>query len=151
MNDSDGLYRFALRLTKNEDHAKDLVQDAFERVWIKHKDIDAVKVKSYLFRIVHNSFIDFTRKKKTISLESQVEPMLNYNLENPDVSQQLQQALDKLSDVQKSAVLLRDYEGYNYKEIGQILGLNEAQVKVYIFRARKQLQTYIGSIEALIG
>jgi RNA polymerase sigma-70 factor (ECF subfamily) len=47
-------------------------------------------------------------------------------------------------------LLLRDYEGYDYAEIGQITGLNESQVKVYIFRARTFLKNYIGKIEAVI-
>jgi len=47
-------------------------------------------------------------------------------------------------------VLLRDYEGYAYNEISEITGLTESQVKVYIFRARKFLKSYIGKIEAVI-
>ena len=46
--------------------------------------------------------------------------------------------------------MLRDYEGYSYKEIGEITGLSEAQVKVYIFRARVFLKNYIGSMDAVI-
>ena len=62
----------------------------------------------------------------------------------------LQVALDRLPDVQKQAVLLRDYEGYKYEEIGEILNLSESQVKVYIFRARKALQQYLTSIEHVL-
>ena len=58
--------------------------------------------------------------------------------------------MEKLPEVQKSAILLRDYEGYSYKEIGEILELQESQVKVYIFRARKFLQNYLKSIETVI-
>jgi RNA polymerase sigma-70 factor (ECF subfamily) len=46
-------------------------------------------------------------------------------------------------------VLLRDYEGYNYQEIGELTNLSESQVKVYIYRARLFLKKYIGSIEAV--
>jgi RNA polymerase sigma-70 factor (ECF subfamily) len=62
----------------------------------------------------------------------------------------LNNALDKLPEIQKSVVLLRDYEGYDYAEIGKITGLNESQVKVYIFRARATLKNYIGNLEAII-
>jgi RNA polymerase sigma-70 factor (ECF subfamily) len=44
-------------------------------------------------------------------------------------------------------VLLKDYEGYNYEEIGQITGLNESQVKVYLHRARLNLRNYLGKPE----
>ena len=66
---SDGLYRFALKLCQDKEAAKDFVQEAFEKVWIKRETIDANKVKSYLFRTVYNSFVDTTRKAKTLSLE----------------------------------------------------------------------------------
>jgi RNA polymerase sigma-70 factor (ECF subfamily) len=56
-----------------------------------------------------------------------------------------------LPQIQKSAVLLRDYEGYDYKEIGEILELNESQVKVYIFRARKNLRTFFTGKEELVA
>jgi RNA polymerase sigma-70 factor (ECF subfamily) len=46
--------------------------------------------------------------------------------------------------------MLRDYEGYSYEEIGEILQLNESQVKVYIFRARTYLKQYIGSLDLVI-
>jgi len=45
---------------------------------------------------------------------------------------------------------LRDYEGYDYKEIGEIANLSMSQVKVYIFRARKALKDYLVSIEKVI-
>jgi RNA polymerase sigma-70 factor (ECF subfamily) len=45
---------------------------------------------------------------------------------------------------------LRDYEGYSYEEIGEITGLNESQVKVYIYRARLALKQYIGSLENVL-
>ncbi|HVA97710.1 MAG TPA: sigma-70 family RNA polymerase sigma factor, partial [Bacteroidia bacterium] len=62
----------------------------------------------------------------------------------------LNDAVNKLSDVQRSVVLLRDYEGYSYQEIGKITELTEAQVKVYIYRARVFLKNYIGSMDAVL-
>jgi RNA polymerase sigma-70 factor (ECF subfamily) len=55
-----------------------------------------------------------------------------------------------LPEIQKSVILLRDYEGYSYEEIGNIAGLNESQVKVYIYRARLFLKEYIGTMERVI-
>ncbi len=62
----------------------------------------------------------------------------------------LDEALSKLSETQRSLVMLKDYEGYNYNEIGQITGLNESQVKVYLHRARLQLRAYIIKPENVI-
>ena len=55
-----------------------------------------------------------------------------------------------LPEIQRSLILLRDYEGYSYEEIGNITGLNESQVKVYIFRGRLALKNYLVSIENLV-
>jgi RNA polymerase sigma factor (sigma-70 family) len=62
----------------------------------------------------------------------------------------LNEALCKLSETQRSLVMLKDYEGYNYAEIGEITGLNESQVKVYLHRARLQLREYIMKPENVI-
>jgi len=62
----------------------------------------------------------------------------------------LNQTVKLLPGIQRSVVLLRDYEGYSYQEIGEITGLNEAQVKVYIYRARVFLKNYIGKMETVL-
>jgi RNA polymerase sigma-70 factor (ECF subfamily) len=58
--------------------------------------------------------------------------------------------LEQLPEIQKTVLLLRDYEGYDYEEIGNITNLNASQVKVYIFRARTFLKNYIGRMESVI-
>lgn len=148
---SDGLYRFVLKLSHDQELARDLVQDAFERVWLKREEINGEKVKSYLFTSAYNGFIDYTRKQKH---RATYEENLSYSPTlipvSPDLNEVLHKALNQLPDIQRSAVLLRDYEGYDYTEIGKILNLGESQVKVYIFRARQHLQKIIGKVEAVI-
>jgi RNA polymerase sigma-70 factor (ECF subfamily) len=62
----------------------------------------------------------------------------------------LHEALERLSEIQRSVILLRDYEGYSYQEIGEITGLSESQVKVYIYRGRVFLKNYIGKLEYIL-
>ncbi len=147
---ADGLYRFALKMTGDRDDAQDLVQDAFEKLWKNRKKVDPEKIKSYLFTIVYHKFIDTYRKKSfQASLDdTNIEP--SYDDSYSDVMEFLQKAIDQLPEVQKSVILLRDWEGYSYKEIEQITGLNESQVKVYIFRARKFLREFIKDPKILI-
>ena len=71
-------------------------------------------------------------------------------IKNLDLQTQLDEALDQLPEIQLTVVLLRDYEGYAYDEIGEITNLTESQVKVYIFRARKRLQEILVSIESVL-
>jgi len=77
-------------------------------------------------------------------------PKISVNSHYSDLKEVLDEALNRLPEVQRSVVLLRDYEGYSYEEIGEITGLNESQVKVYIYRARVFLKNYIGQIERVI-
>jgi RNA polymerase sigma-70 factor (ECF subfamily) len=60
------------------------------------------------------------------------------------------EAVDRLPEIQRMVVLLRDYEGYSYQELGELTNLNESQVKVYIYRARVFLKNYIGKMEAVV-
>lgn len=147
---ADALYGFALKSVKNEDTAKDLVQDAFERLWLKLADVQSGKGKSYLFMIVHHSAIDFHRKEKLRNdhIKQQQEPILY--IPNSDIKEHVNYAVTLLSEIQRHLIMLRDYEGYSYQEIGEITKLSEQQVKVYIFRARKQLKNYFVSIDNLI-
>ena len=67
-----------------------------------------------------------------------------------DLSEILERAVENLPEDQKAVVMLRDYEGYSYREISEITDLSETQVKVYIYRARVFLKNYIGSMEKVI-
>ena len=62
----------------------------------------------------------------------------------------LDRALARLNDIQRSLVMLKDYEGYTYEEIAGITGLNSSQVKVYLHRARLRLKNYIVRAENIL-
>lgn len=148
---SDSLYRFILKHIKDEDVAKDIVQDTYEKVWRKVNDIECTNAKSYMFTAAHHTLVDYTRKaKKQGDFTETIEENLKHEKHYSDIKTILNMALDKLPDIQKSVVLLRDYEGYDYAEIGKITNLTESQVKVYIFRARATLKNYIGKLEVVI-
>jgi RNA polymerase sigma-70 factor (ECF subfamily) len=115
---------------------------------LKHEEIQVEKVKSYLFMTAYHCIIDWINKEKRNGDFEKV----SENLSSPktlefDVSNILEEALNRLPEIQKTVVLLRDYEGYNYAEIAEITKLNESQVKVYIFRARQALKVYLKSRE----
>lgn len=148
---ADGLYRFILKNIKDEDDARDVVQDAFEKMWRNHAQVDAGKAKSYLFTTGYHTMIDRIRRKKTVSGYSEVnEASLFHTEQYSDVKEVLNEAVSLLPDIQKAVITLRDFEGYSYKEIGEITRLSESQVKVYIYRARLFLKEYIGSMEKVI-
>lgn len=148
---ADNLYRFILKHIKDTDVAKDIVQDTFEKVWRKVNDVESTNAKSYLFTTAHHTLVDYTRKqKKQGDYTEVIESGLKHEKQYTDLKTILNEALDKLPEIQKSVILLRDYEGYDYAEIGRITNLSESQVKVYIFRARAYLKNYIGKLEVVI-
>lgn len=149
-NWSDNIFRFALKHLKNEMSANDIVQETFTKVWIKHEEINVEKIKSYLFTTAYHCIVDWVKKeKRSGDIEQTNERSTTQDL-NFDVQEVLNEALEKLPAIQKTVVLLRDYEGYNYAEIAKITDLTESQVKVYIFRARKGLKEYIKRLDLVI-
>ena len=148
---SDGLYRFILKNIKDQDIARDIVQDSFEKLWKRVSDVSYEKVKSYLFTTAYHTMIDAVRKDKNMENIDQVNPDQYSQVQQySDLQKVLHEALDKLPEIQRSVILLRDYEGYSYREIAEITGLNETQVKVYIYRGRVFLRSYIVSMENVI-
>lgn len=149
---ADNVFRFVVKNLRHEEDARDIVQSAFEKMW-KHRDVvKNDKSKSYLFTVAYNQMIDFIRKSKRVSLTdefSETSKGVQYQ-QNNNLQKTLHEALNRLNETQRSLVMLKDYEGYNYEEIGKITGLNESQVKVYLHRARVALRNYLGSRENVI-
>ncbi len=141
---SDNIFRFALKSVRDINTANDVVQDTFMRLWQHVQDVDFDRVKSYLFRIAHNIMIDYFRKnKRNADFELVNNNAYSFVQEYSDIKEQLEKAVNTLSQIQKTVIMLRDYEGYSYDEIGEITGLTNSQVKVYIYRARKKLKDYL--------
>lgn len=148
---ADGVYRFILKNIKREDRAQDIVQEAFMKLWEKHEAIAADKAKSYLFTTAYHCMIDMIRKEKRMESGDDLHRKSEgREMSPPDLQEILHRALDQLPELQRHVILLRDYEGYSYDEIGEICGLNLSQVKVYIYRARVSLKKYIGKPELVI-
>jgi RNA polymerase sigma factor (sigma-70 family) len=148
---ADGVYRFIVKNLRHEADAHDVVQNSFEKLWINRETVETLTCKSYLFTIAYNQMIDHIRKIKRVTYKEEIK---NDNLITQTNTNQLKKALDealaKLNDTQRSLVMLKDYEGYSYAEIAEIMDLNESQVKVYLHRARIILRNYIVKIENVI-
>lgn len=148
---ADNVYRFIVKNIRHEEDARDIVQTAFEKMWRNRDAVENEKSKSYLFTVAYNQMIDHLRKVKRMNLTEDFAEVkaLNYQT-NSNVQKILHDALNRLNETQRSLVILKDYEGYNYEEIGRITGLNESQVKVYLHRARITLRNYLVSLENVI-
>ncbi|MBK7884916.1 MAG: RNA polymerase sigma factor [Chitinophagaceae bacterium] len=148
---ADNVYRFILKNLKNEADAKDVVQSAYEKMWLNRVKVENDSCKSYLFTLAYHQMIDYIRKNKRVSFTENFEENAKGSVEPSLHSKRIvNEALAKLNETQRSLVLLKDYEGYSYEEIGKITGLNESQVKVYLHRARLLLRDYIVKPENVI-
>lgn len=147
---ADGIFRFAVKHLKNEMSAKDIVQETYAKVWVKHEEVAYEKAKSYLFTTAYHAIVDWVKKEGRSGDIEGVAERAGQAEHSYDVKEVLNAALERLPAIQKTVVLLRDYEGYSYEEIAEIADLSEAQVKVYIFRARQALKDYIKRLELVI-
>jgi len=148
---SDNVYRFILKNIRDEERARDIVQDSYEKLWRNAENVNYEKVKSYLFTTAYHTMIDVLRKdKRQTYMEDYQIPEDVHDEQYSDLKEVLNDAVKRLPDIQRTVILLRDYEGYSYKEIGDVTSLSEAQVKVYIYRARVFLKSYIGKMEMVV-
>lgn len=148
---SDAVFRFILKNAKDEEVAKDIVQETYTKMWVKVDSVSFEKAKSYIFTTAYHTLIDYFRKnKRIVDFENVNEVSYSHSDNYSDIGEILTSAVDKLPEKQRTVIMLRDYEGYSYKEIAEITDLNESQVKVYIYRARLFLKNYIGSIEKIL-
>lgn len=140
----DHVYRFIYRSLKDSGRAADVVQDTYEKLWRNVAEVEYDSVKQWLFTSAYNRMIDVIRKdSRLVPVEFYDDSSLYAEENRSDLNEVLHNALEKLPAAMRSVILLRDYEGYSYKEIGTITGLSEAQVKINIFRGRVAMRNYL--------
>ena len=148
---SDGIFRFALKHLRDEFEAENVVQNTFEKLWVRKDKVDMVTAKAFLFKVAYNNCIDIIRKsKRSTSMDEVHEQSYSHNQQYSDLKEVIDQGLQKLSEQQRTVIMLRDYEGYDYKSIGDIMDMSEAQVKINIYRGRQALKKYFKDLQLVI-
>ena len=148
----DLLFGFAMKLTKNRDRSRDLMQETVMRAY-KNKDRfqNGTNFKAWITTIMRNSFINNYRKQRTRNnVEQPVEDMLHVadqavtteKASSSIMMEELQDILKNLSDTYRIPFTMF-YEGYQYLEIAAHMNLPIGTVKSRIFFARKQLKQTI--------
>jgi len=145
------LLGFANRFMSDFDDAKDIVQDIFIKLWAMRNDLDKYNsVEALAMRMTRNLCLDKIKLKKTIPLNGSVKEESHDENSIKDKSGELtiavkraKIAIDKLDEPQKTIMQLRDIQGYDYEEIGQILNMNVNTIRVSLSRARKKVKAYL--------
>ncbi|MFK8038105.1 MAG: RNA polymerase sigma factor [Crocinitomicaceae bacterium] len=148
---SGRLYGYCIKYLQSKADADDIVQDVFEKLWHNRKKVDFVKSKSWLFTTAHNTMMNFIKRRNRMSYVDEVRSnsVERCKIHQFELLEIIEHSLAILPPIQKSIILLRDLEGYDYKEIGSILELSESQVKVYLFRARNKLKKKLKNLNML--
>lgn len=144
---SDRIYYFLIRLLGDEEVASDLTQDTFMQLWNHRDNVDPEKIKSWLFTTARNKAFNQIKKSREIRWEQSFEEIgecrsSELTFEYRDF---LDQGFKLLTPEQRSLVLLRDLEGYDYNEIAELSGVPQQHVKARLFRARKRLKSILES------
>lgn len=150
------MYRLALRITQNSQEAEDVVQDVIIKVWKMREQMEEVEnIEAYLLRMTRNLSLDRQRMKvnQTESIDALphsgtelfggMAPSADEQLLRNERIESIRAIMELMPEKLRTAMLLRDFEGHSYKEIGEVMKISEDQVKVCIFRARQFVKSKV--------
>jgi RNA polymerase sigma-70 factor, ECF subfamily len=144
------IINFHYRFTGDRFEAENLAQETFIKAYLKYNTLkESKKFKSWLFSIARNIVIDFFRKNKNREVALGNEMVENYiettsadfqnHVENDEITKELEKCIDTLSSQDRTLIKLLYFEGFSYKEISQIMKINQNTLKSRLHRARTTL------------
>ena len=151
---SQKMYRYAFSILKNDESAKDVVQECLMKIWDKRELLSGINsYESWAMRITRNQCYDwvktnrFTIEPESITLisegnETDYESILN------DSNNWLDKIMDKFSAKNREIFHLREVEEFSYQEIADVMSLTISDVKVSVFRIRQKIKSSFQKIEA---
>lgn len=162
------MYKFAFRLTLNEDEAKDLVQETYLRaIRFGHQFTKGTNAKAWLYSILKNTFNGDYRKKAKISdqvglseiekllgegkLESSLSNDLRMELDDQTMGDEITIAMETLSTEYRMVIILSDIEGFTYEEMAEILEVPIGTVRSRLHRARGSLREALDAYAKTMG
>ena len=145
------LMQVVMHIVYNQEIAEDLVQEAFERFYVKNISFPTMdEAKYWLLRVSKNLALNHIRRnKREIQLVEKVKKLPGETVNFFDSSKavieeeerrNVREAVNSLPENLRSVIQLKEYSGLDYKAIGKVLGISETNVKVRVHRARKKLE-----------
>lgn len=152
----DRLFRFALRIMKDELLAEDVVQEVHVKCWQNRETVESIDNPiAWMMRVTKNLCIDKIRAKRPTSDLDAVsystranDPVPDRLAETGDLMDILRELVETLPAKQKMVFHLREIEGLQYKEIGDALEITVDEVKINLFRARQKIKEKLIQIQS---
>ena len=150
------LMQVVMHIVYNQEIAEDLVQEAFERFYVKNISFPTMdEAKYWLLRVSKNLALNHIRRnKREIQLVEKVKKLPGETVNFFDSSKAIieeeerrnvREAVNSLPENLRSVIQLKEYSGLDYKAIGKVLGISETNVKVRVHRARKKLEEILAA------
>ena len=138
----EGYYRLAYTYVKNQQDALDIVQEAIcKALESQHKLKNPDGIKSWFYKIVVHTALDFLRKSNKIVLtEDEILEDIGGSSSDNYEDTDLMSALDRLSDENKTIVVLRYFEAMKLQDIASIMNMPESTVKTKLYSSLKKLR-----------
>jgi len=140
---SPDVYRFANWLCGDASEAEDITSETFVRAWMNIDSSRTETLKAYLFTIARNIYLESLRKHKPqVELDEEIadqRPTMERRLEYQSELDQVREILYTLSEIDRSAFIMRVQYDLNYAEIARVLQISEGSAKVKVHRVRKHL------------
>lgn len=145
---NDDIFRFCIVKVRNRDIALDIVQDTFTKTWeylSAGKEID--NLRAFLYQVARNAIIDWSRKKKSESLDALVETGLEFG-SNDEIekttnvidAKRAAELINELPDKYRDILYFRYIEDLSIQEISDITGERENTVSVRVHRGVKMIE-----------
>ena len=144
----DSLFRLALRITLNKAEAEDVVQETMIKVWNRRNNCENIdSIEAFCFTVCRNLALDKTKAKANqgepldgAELQASANATPEEQTERNDKVELVKDIINNLPEKQRTAIQLREFEEKSYKEIADVMGISEEQVKINIFRARQTIR-----------
>lgn len=145
---SKKLLRFATHFLKDENEAKDVVQDVFLKLWQKKENLAEIEnIEAFAMRMTRNRCLDVIRANKVIPIDAETDRKLkeetvdvHLKIEFSESANQIKMLINKLPEIQQTVMHLRDIEQLSYDEIVETTNLKVNAIRVNLSRARKKVR-----------
>jgi RNA polymerase sigma factor (sigma-70 family) len=145
---SKKLLRFAVHFLKNEDEARDVIQDVFLKLWQKREELDRIEnMEAFTMQMTRNRCLDILRANKVVPIDAETDRKMKQEtidvhsqIELSEAAGQVKTLIEKLPDLQQTIMYLRDIEQLEYEEIAEQTGLQLNAIRVNLSRARKKVR-----------